>query len=81
MADWRSCDNCGVFPLTNYCTIKTNTVICDYWKPIPCQHCGGPLSEKRKYRYGGGPIGELARYNGKWYRHCYSCHAEIFAEE
>lgn len=81
MADWRSCDNCGVFPLTNYCTIKTNTVICDYWKPIPCPHCGRPLSELRKYRYGGGPIGELARYHGQWYRHCYSCHAEFFEEE
>ena len=51
------------------------------WKPIPCPRCGGPLSELRKYRYGGGPIGELARYHGQWYRHCYSCHAEFFVEE
>lgn len=51
------------------------------WKPIKCPRCGGPLSELRKYRYGGGPIGELAKYSGKWYRHCYSCHAEIFVEE
>ena len=67
MGDWKSCDNCGVFPLTIYCTVKTNTVICDYWKPIPCKYCGGPLSEIREH-------------NGRKYRHCYSCHSEFFEE-
>lgn len=78
MTDWRSCDNCGVFPLTNYCTIKTNTVICDYWKPIPCKRCGGALSEQRIYNYDGGAIKELAKYDGRVYRHCYACHSEFF---
>ena len=64
---WKTCDNCGVFPLTNYCTIKTNTVICDYWKPILCERCGGPLSEVREHK-------------GRKYRHCYSCHGEFFLE-
>lgn len=68
MAEWRSCDNCGVFPLTNYCTVKTNTVICDYWKPIPCPRCHGPLSTTREH-------------NGRKYRHCYACHSEFFEEE
>ena len=68
MSEWRSCDNCGVFPLTNYCTVKTNTIICDYWKPIPCKSCGGTLSEIREH-------------NGRKYRHRYSCHAEFFVEE
>ena len=50
-------------------------------KPIKCPRCSGPLSELRKDRDGGGPIWELARYHGQWYRHCYSCHAEFFVEE
>ncbi len=64
MTDWKSCDNCGMFPLTTYCREKTNAVICDYWKPIPCKRCGGALSEIREH-------------NGKKYRHCYSCHFEF----
>lgn len=68
MSEWRSCDNCGVFPLTNYCTVKTNTIVCDYWKQIPCKSCGGTLSEIREH-------------NGRKYRHCYSCHSEVFVEE
>lgn len=68
MSEWRSCDNCDVFPLTNYCTVKTNTIVCDYWKSIPCKSCGGALSEIREH-------------NGRKYRHCYSCHAEFFVEE
>ena len=70
---WKTCDNCARW----ICSCENKKL----WKPIPCPHCGGSLSEKRKYRYGGGPIGELARYHGQWYRHCYSCHAEIFVEE
>lgn len=67
------CSNCGgrapiVIGLGLYDLVDT------------CPRCGGPLSELRKYRYGGGPIGELARYHGQWYRHCYSCHAEFFVE-
>ena len=69
---WKTCDNCARW----ICSCENKKL----WKPIPCPHCGGPLSEKRKYRYGGGPIRELARYHGKWYRHCYSCHSEFFAE-
>lgn len=74
MTDWRSCENCGVFPLTNYCTIKTNTVICDYWKPIPCKYCGGALSEIRERKNKNGKV-------IKRYRHCYACHAEFFEED
>ena len=70
---WKTCDNCARW----ICSCENKKL----WKPIPCHHCGGPLSELRKYRYGGGPIGELAKYSGKWYRHCYSCHAEFFVEE
>ena len=62
------------------CKITGHEYGCCGWKPIPCPRCGGPLSELRKYRYGGGPIGELAKYHGQWYRHCYSCHSEFFAE-
>ena len=81
---WQSCENCA--DITCFETrLKDHPSLwklaCPDWKPIPCPHCGGPLSEKRKYRYGGGPIGELAKYSGKWYRHCYSCHAEFFVEE
>ena len=72
MTDWRSCDNCS----RHNCHCENLRL----WKPIPCPHCGGPLSELRKYRYGGGPIGELAKYSGKWYRHCYACHSEFYLE-
>ena len=70
---WKTCDNCA----RRICHCENKNL----WKPIPCPHCGGPLSELRKYRYGGGPIRAMARYDGKWYRHCYSCHAEFFVEE
>ena len=64
MNDWKSCGNCAVFPLTNYCTAKTNTVICEYWKPMRC-HCGGVLSAARFDK------------DGRPYRHCYACHVEV----
>jgi len=70
---WKTCDNCARW----ICSCENKKL----WKPIPCPRCGGPLSELRKYRYGGGPIRSMARYDGKWYRHCYSCHSEIFVEE
>ncbi len=46
-----------------------------------CPRCGGKLSEQRIYHYAGGPIRELAGYDGKQYRHCYSCHVDCFEEE
>ena len=67
MADWKSCENCGLFPLTKYCITKTNSVTCDYWFPIRCKHCVGPLSTIREH-------------NGRKYRHCYYCHGEFFLE-
>ena len=72
---WKTCGNCADV----FCPF-TEDKACESWLAIECPHCGGPLSELRKYRYGGGPIRELARYHGKWYRHCYSCHAEFFVE-
>ena len=66
MSDYKSCDNCYVFPLTTYCKVKINRIICDYWKPIPCPSCGGVLSDVREH-------------NGKKYRHCYACHFEFEA--
>ena len=72
---WKTCGNCADV----FCPF-TEDEACEAWLAIECPRCGGPLSELRKYRYGGGPIGELARYHGQWYRHCYSCHAEFFAE-
>lgn len=74
--NWKSCDNCADV----FCPF-TEDEACESWLTIECPRCSGPLSELRKYRYGGGPIGELARYHGQWYRHCYSCHAEFFEEE
>lgn len=73
---WKTCDNCADV----FCPF-TEDEACELWLTIECPRCGGPLSEKRKYRYGGGPIGELARYHGQWYRHCYSCNAEFFEEK
>ena len=48
---WKNCDNCARW----ICSCENKKL----WKPIQCPHCGGPLSEKRKYRYGGGPIGVI----------------------
>ena len=73
MSDWRSYDNCS----RHNCHCENLSL----WKPIRCPHCGGPLSELRKYRYGGGPVTELAKFDGKRYRHCFDCHAEFFVEE
>lgn len=65
MTDWRSCDNCG-----RICGLKYDPDIlcCFDWKKLPCQRCGGALSEIREH-------------NGKKYRHCYACHAEFFEVE
>ena len=70
MSDWKSCDNCS----RHKCHCENLRL----WKPIPCKRCGGPLSELRIYHYGGGPITELAKYDGRVYRHCYACHSELF---
>ena len=68
MGDWRSCKNCDPVLMPHLTACR----YCDYdhskWKKIPCQRCGGALSEIREH-------------NGKRYRHCYSCHFEFFEEE
>ena len=70
----KSCDNCND-PWSMYCgkwraiglTNITNIKYCKEWKPIPCPHCGGWLSDVREHE-------------GKRYRHCYACHSELFEE-
>lgn len=84
MDNWKSCDNCKslVDPLWCACVrCKDDEGHIDFsmWEPIRCR-CGGPLSEQRIYNYDGGAIKELAKYDGKRYRHCYACHAEFFEE-
>lgn len=76
MTDWKSCDNC----IYTNCAWDIDGTACDHWEPIRCR-CGGALSELRTYHYTEGPITDLAKYEGKRYRHCYACHAEFFEEE
>ena len=56
MTGWKSCGNCS----RHHCNCENLKL----WKPIPCPHCGGALSEIREHK-------------GKKYRHCFSCHFEF----
>lgn len=67
MSDWKSCGNCG----DRKCAEDMKkagcydlTTPCDDWSKLPCQKCGGILSEIRTN--GGYP-----------HRHCYGCHFEF----
>lgn len=60
MDEWRSCGNCA----RHHCHCENLRL----WKPIPCERCGGPLSEIRYHR-------------GRKYRHCYSCHFDFYFTE
>ena len=62
---WKTCDNCA--DLDEYDCRAAPAKNCEYWKPIPCKLCGGPLSETREH-------------NGKKYRHCYACHMEFYED-
>lgn len=60
----KSCNNCG-FEVCRKSVLRqpdTSSIEpCEFWMKIPCQYCGGALSE--------------IRANGK--RHCYACHFEF----
>ena len=62
MSDWKSCGNCS---FVKNCGLQELCFEPSYelWIKIPCQLCGGTMSEIRES-------------NGKRYRHCYSCHME-----
>ena len=81
MSNWKSCENCAD---TEDCWYGKDDYPfegdCSAWTPMRCR-CGGALSETRIYHYGGGPIQDLMKYDGKPYRHCYACHGEFFKEE
>lgn len=76
MTDWRSCENCS----NDDCPWDHDGAACNRWEPIRCR-CGGAMSELRTYHYDGGPVTELAKFDGKKYRHCFWCHSEFFEEE
>lgn len=76
MTDWRSCENCS----NDDCPWNHDGAACNRWEPIRCR-CGGVLSEFRTFHYTEGQITDLAKYEGKRYRHCYACHAEFFEED
>ena len=81
MSNWKSCNNCGGAYDCKAKQYKEPTFdICIFWRPLHCPYCNGVLSKIRTFHYDGGPISELAKYDGKKYRHCYGCHAEFFEE-